>query len=186
MIGAAACPAATPDRRITSVPKASTSSNPHRRTRHDHRKETAEDYVEAVAAIHDAQGSCRVVDLARRFAVSHVTVTRTVARLRDEGLLVAEPYRPVSLTPAGKRLAAAARRRHEIVYRFLVAIGVDRQVAASDSEGIEHHVSPQTLRRFEAIAIQMVSQHGHVAPVLSARGALESHAKTQSRNEGSN
>ena len=47
----------------------------HRRTRNDHSSETAEDYVEAVADLQDENGLCRVVDLAKRFAVSHVTVT---------------------------------------------------------------------------------------------------------------
>ena len=61
------------------LPDSRSSSNPHRRTRRDHTSETAEDYVEAVADIHATLGSCRVADLARRFAVSHVTVTRIVA-----------------------------------------------------------------------------------------------------------
>lgn len=133
------------------MPESSARFNPHRRTRRDHATETAEDYVEAVADILDESGTCRVADLARRFAVSHVTVTRIVARLQDEGLLATRPYRPISLTPKGKRLAARSRRRHEIVYRFLLAIAVDEATAAIDAEGIEHHVSPQTLRRLKEL-----------------------------------
>ncbi len=78
----------------------------HRRTRRDHSSETAQDYVEAVAQIISARGTCRVVDLARNFAVSHVTVSRIVARLKEEGLLDSEPYGPVTLTTAGKKLAS--------------------------------------------------------------------------------
>ena len=126
--------------------------NPHHRTRRDHANETAEDYVEAVAEIIDVQGSCRGVDLARRFAVSHVTVNRIVARLQNEGLLATEPYRPILLTPRGEALAAKSRQRHEIVHRFLLAIGVDEATATVDAEGIEHHVSPQTLERFQELA----------------------------------
>ncbi len=137
------------------MPEITKRSNPHRRTRRDHATETAEDYVEAVADIMDESGSCRVVDLAKRFAVSHVTVTRVVARLQDEGLLSTEPYRPISLTPKGKRLAAKSRHRHKIVYQFLLAIGVDDTTAAIDAEGIEHHVSPMTLRRFEELTARL-------------------------------
>jgi len=137
------------------VPESSTHFNPHRRTRRDHATETAEDYVEAVAEVLDESETCRVADLARRFAVSHVTVTRIVARLQDEGLLTTQPYRPISLTPKGKRLAARSRRRHGIVYRFLLAIAVDEATAAIDADGIEHHVSPQTLRRFEELTRQL-------------------------------
>lgn len=129
------------------------SSNPHRRTRRDHASETAEDYVEAIAEIIAQQdGSCRVVDLARRFEVSHVTVTRILARLQERGLVHTERYRPVVLTAKGKRLAAESSRRHQIVYRFLLAIGVDEHTAAIDAEGIEHHVSPETLARLEEFA----------------------------------
>ena len=123
----------------------------HRRTRRDHESETAEDYVEAVAAISEEHGRCRVVDLARRFAVSHVTVTRTVARLREAGYVLSERYGPIELTVKGRRLAAHSKRRHHVVYEFLKAIGVSPAVAAIDAEGIEHHVSRATLRRLQAV-----------------------------------
>lgn len=139
------------------MPDSRSTTNPHRRTRRDHTSETAEDYVEAVADLHATLGNCRVADLARRFAVSHVTVTRIVARLCGEGLLATERYRPISLTPAGRRLAARAHRRHEIVYRFLLAIGVEERAAMSDAEGIEHHVSPQTLQRFEEFTARLAT-----------------------------
>jgi DtxR family transcriptional regulator, manganese transport regulator len=122
----------------------------HRRTRSDHASETAEDYVEAIAEIIAAQSTCRVVDLAGRFAVSHVTVSRTLNRLASVGLVQTEPYQPVRLTDAGEKLAQQSRHRHETVYQFLLALGVSPKTAAIDTEGIEHHVSPETLRRMEA------------------------------------
>lgn len=128
---------------------ASKTKNPFRRTRNDHAKETAEDYVEAIADLLDEKGVCRSSDLARKFEVSHVTVHRIVARLHQEGWLETEPYRPIELTAKGKRLAKKSRQRHEVVYQFLLAIGVDAEVAAIDAEGIEHHVSQQTLDRLE-------------------------------------
>ncbi len=138
-----------------SVSKEISHSEPHRRTRKDHATETAEDYVEAIAEILGRQGICRLKDLAKRFAVSHVTVHRIVERLTNEGLISTEPYQPLTLTAAGSSLAERCRRRHEIVYRFLVAIGVDEDTAAVDAEGIEHHVSPQTLQRFESFLSEL-------------------------------
>lgn len=125
---------------------------PHRRTRRDHETETAEDYVEAIAATEAQTGKCRVTDLAARFGVSHVTVIRTVARLEEEGLVTTAPYQPIKLTTAGTSLAERSRKRHEIVYQFLLAIGVDQATAALDAEGIEHHVSPATLKKFKELA----------------------------------
>jgi DtxR family manganese transport transcriptional regulator len=88
------------------------------RTRKHHANETAEDYVEAVAEIIGASGECRVLDLAKYFDVSHVTVSRIVKRLQGEDLLVTRPYRPISLTKQGAKMARHAKQlRHEIVPR---------------------------------------------------------------------
>lgn len=129
-----------------------TDSEPHRRTRRDHATENAEDYVEAIAEIEAASETCRLVDLARRFAVTHVTANRIVARLTKEGLVETQPYQPITLTRKGRLLATRCRKRHEIVFRFLRCIGVDEKTAAIDAEGIEHHVSPSTLELFHQFA----------------------------------
>ena len=122
-----------------------------RGTRAAHKDETAEDYVEAIAQLAPAGDGARVRDLARMMGVSHVTVTRIVARLTREGLVRTAPYKPVSLTPAGRRLADRARRRHEAVLGFLRWIGVPARQAEIDAEGIEHHVSDATLAVFQRI-----------------------------------
>ena len=82
-------------------------------------------------------------------AIPNSLVHRIIARLQIEGLLTTAPYKPIQLTAKGRRLATRSRQRHEIVYRFLLAIGVDPATAAQDAEGIEHHVSPKTLQKFQ-------------------------------------
>lgn len=124
--------------------------NRHLRTRQDHATELAEDYVEAIASLIEQRGTCRAVELAQQFQVSHVTVLRTVRRLQRDGYVLTERYGPIQLTESGQRMAHASRRRHEIVFRFLRAIGVSEPVAEIDAEGIEHHVSPETLRMMQA------------------------------------
>ena len=54
------------------------------------------------------------------------------------------------LTDTGRKLAQDGRRRHEIVEEFLLAIGVASETARIDAEGIEHHVSGETLAAMEA------------------------------------
>jgi len=122
-----------------------------RKTRAAHSDETAEDYVEAVQQLIQTRGVARIGDLAKLMGVSHVTVTRIISRLQDEGLVVQEPYRPVTLTPIGKRLARASHERHGVVLRFLCAIGVPRKQAEIDTEGIEHHVSAQTIKAMRRV-----------------------------------
>ena len=126
------------------------------KVRRDHALETAEDYVEAISDIVHRQGECRVKHLAQHMGVSHVTVTRIVARLREEELLETAPYRPIRLTAKGERLAAQSRRRHEIVFTFLRALGVPEEEATRDAEGIEHHVGKRTLQCMRRIA----EEHG--------------------------
>ena len=118
------------------------------RIRSDHRTEIAEDYVEAIAEFQTQKGVCRGSDLARHFSVSHATVTQTLARLKEVGFVESEPYGPVSLTRRGKKIAEQSRDRHEVVLSFLLALGVSEAVAAADTEGIEHHVSDETLDCF--------------------------------------
>ncbi len=105
--------------------------------------------MEAIAALTARHGEARVTDLARALGVTHVTVSRTLSRLRQSGFVVAEPYRSIFLTDRGRKLAEASRRRHETVVAFLRSIGVPEQSALTDAEGIEHHVSSATLAAFE-------------------------------------
>jgi len=90
--------------------------------------------------------------------VSHVTVTRIISRLQEAELVRTEPYRPIRLTDAGERLAEQARRRHEIVLNFLLALGVPEEDARRDSEGIEHHVGEATLERMRRFVEERSSE----------------------------
>ena len=122
-----------------------------RRLRRDRSVETAQDYVEAIADQTTTQGEARVVDLARRLGVTHVTVNRTLARLQRAGYVNTKPYRAIFLTPSGGKLAEECRRRHQTVVSFLQRLGVADKIAELDAEGIEHHVSPETLAAFERL-----------------------------------
>ena len=119
------------------------------RTRADHRRELAEDYVELIAELIESNGEARAVDLAGRLGVTAATVANAIARLQRDGYVKSEPYRAIFLTERGKELAAYCRRRHRIVLALLLALGVDPATAEQDAEGIEHHVSEPTLAAIE-------------------------------------
>jgi DtxR family manganese transport transcriptional regulator len=119
-----------------------------RQTRRKHSMETAEDYVEAIAELTESVGEARAVDLARRLGVSHVTAVRTVSRLLRDGYVSTQPYRAIFLTDRGARLARESRERHQLVVDFLKSLRIPEVVAQADAEGIEHHVSPETLVAF--------------------------------------
>lgn len=143
-----------------SKPKTSASKAPGRRsaetqskaiqaTRKQHATETAQDYVEAIGDLIEQTGEARVVDLASRLGVSHATVIQTIRRLQRDGLATSEPYRSIFLTDLGRKLAMEARHRHEVMVAVLTKLGVSLETAQVDAEGMEHHISKETLRVFE-------------------------------------
>ena len=126
------------------------------RIRRAHQSEIAEDYVEMIAELITETGEARTVDLATRFGVTSPTVNATIQRLQREELVETRPYRSIFLTAAGQALADKARDRHRIVRNFLLTIGVPETIAEEDAEGIEHHVSPETLAVFAKITNKAV------------------------------
>jgi DtxR family transcriptional regulator, manganese transport regulator len=114
--------------------------------RRDHAIETAADYVEIIEDLREASGEARGADICRILGVSHVTVSKTLQRLARDGYVIANPYRSVMLTAKGTELARASRERHELILQFLIQIGVPADVAETDSEGIEHHLSEATIK----------------------------------------
>ena len=116
--------------------------------------ESTEDYVELIDDLIRSHGEARLVELAERLGISQPSASKTIARLQREGYVTSEPYRSIFLTDKGKALADTARDRHDLVYRFLRCIGVSEETAKIDSEGVEHHVSLETLERFRQIIKQ--------------------------------
>jgi len=132
------------------LPEAEIQAESFRQVRNAHHLELTEDYVELISDLIADGGEARQVDIAARLGVAQPTVARVLKRLVRDGLVVQRPYRGVFLTEAGERLADASRARHRTVEAFLIALGVPEDVARIDAEGIEHHVSPQTLAIFSA------------------------------------
>jgi len=119
-----------------------------RRTRHNRRTELVEDYVELIADLLEDGGEARQVDIALRLGVAQPTVAKMLKRLAADGYIQQRRYRGIFLTDVGRQLAEQSRERHHIVESFLCAIGISVDTARIDAEGIEHHVSPETLEAF--------------------------------------
>jgi DtxR family transcriptional regulator, manganese transport regulator len=122
------------------------------RVRTAHKTETQEDYVELIADLIADAGEARATDLAERLGVTPATVANTLNRLKRDGLVEMRPYRSIFLTASGADMAAEAKARHGLVVAFLRALGVSKGVAEMDAEGLEHHLSPETLAAMRAFA----------------------------------
>jgi Mn-dependent DtxR family transcriptional regulator len=93
-----------------------------------------------------------------------------VQRLDSEGLLKYEKYRGLVLTTAGETLARNIMLRHHLLSDFLRMLGVDEDVIYHDVEGMEHHISSQTLHAIEALVSNLQEK-----PELLARIKNQAH-----------
>ena len=120
-----------------------------------------EDYLERILELINTKGYARVVDIARSLGISQASVTNMVQRLDAEGLLKYEKYRGLVLTTAGETLARNITQRHQLLTDFLKLLGLPDDVIFHDVEGMEHHISPPTLR-----AIENLTRTLHTQPAL--------------------
>lgn len=143
-----------------TLPDADIQAEAFRQAREARRVELFEDYVELIDDLLRDGGEARQVDIAARLGVAQPTVARMLKRLIEEGLVSRRPYRGVFLTERGRTLAEESRVRHGIVERFLADLGVSPEAARRDAEGIEHHVSGETLEAFRRFSERCAARRG--------------------------
>jgi DtxR family manganese transport transcriptional regulator len=85
------------------------------------------------------------MDLQGIFGVSHVSVIRALKRIEEKGLVERTESGGYQLTVVGKAMAVTSAQRHTLVVEFLLALGVSAHQAEADAEGMEHHLSTETL-----------------------------------------
>jgi DtxR family Mn-dependent transcriptional regulator len=107
-----------------------------------------QDYLEAILVLSEKLETVRVTDIAEQLDIAKASVSQAISSLKELSLVQQDRYGPVTLTPAGKRLAQKVRHRHRILRRFLVEVlGVKPAVAEKDACLMEHVISPQTMEK---------------------------------------
>lgn len=127
----------------------------------------AEDYLERIAALIKTKGYARVVDIAAELKISQASVTTMVQRLDADGLVKYEKYRGMVLTDAGEAVAARIAHRHELLTQLLRFFELPEDVIFRDVEGMEHHISGETLDALERLTRYL---EAHPAIVAQLRG----------------
>ena len=107
--------------------------------------QSAEDYLERIHELIESKGNAHVADIAQSLNVGQPSVTSMVQKLADEGYLRYEKYRSLTLTDAGRAVAERIRDRHVGLASFFTLFDLDDDTQARDIEGIEHHLSSDTL-----------------------------------------
>lgn len=114
--------------------------------------QSAEDYLERIHELIEEKGYARVVDIASSLKVRQASVTSMVQKLGDLGFLKYEKYRGLVLTDDGRDVARRIKRRHETLARFFSLLGLNEETQRRDIEGIEHHLSSETLATLADLA----------------------------------
>ena len=106
-----------------------------------------EDYIEQIYMLIESKGYARVSDIAEALEVHPSSVTKMVQKLDKDEYLNYEKYRGLVLTPQGKKIGKRLVYRHELLEQFLTLIGVNKENIYHDVEGIEHHLSWNSIDR---------------------------------------
>ena len=110
--------------------------------------QSAEDYLERIHELIETKGSAHVADIAQSLNVGQPSVTSMVQKLADEGYLNYEKYRSLTLTDSGRSIAKRICDRHKVLAEFFTLLDLDDKTQARVIEGIEHHLSSETLDTF--------------------------------------
>jgi Mn-dependent DtxR family transcriptional regulator len=114
--------------------------------------QSAEDYLERIQELIDEKGYARVVDIAGSLEVTQASVTNMVQKLGEMGFLVYEKYRGLKLTEAGSEVAVRIQKRHATLSRFFGLLRLAEVTQQRDIEGIEHHLSKDTVECIDELA----------------------------------
>ena len=130
--------------------------------------QSAEDYLERIQELIQEKGYARMVDIASSLKVRQASVTSMVQKLGDLGYVNYVKYRGLVLTDKGREVADRIQRRHETLTRFFSLLGLDSETQQQDIEGIEHHLSAETVDCLAALA-EFLEQNPEVLKRFLAR-----------------
>jgi Mn-dependent DtxR family transcriptional regulator len=114
--------------------------------------QSAEDYLERIHALIQEKGYARVVDIASSLKVKQASVTSMVQKLAELGYLNYQKYRGLVLTDKGRAVARRIKTRHQTLARFFSLLGLPEHTQQQDIEGIEHHLSAETVEVLSSLA----------------------------------
>ena len=109
-----------------------------------------EDYLETIYLMEKEQDYVRISDIALSLNISKPSVTQMIQRLDKEGLVVYKPYSPVRLTKKGREIGKKIDERHQVLSEFLTLLEIPKEIQEKDIHGIEHFISPITLKKLKS------------------------------------
>lgn len=127
---------------------------------------SAEDYLKAIYRLTSGGGPATTNELAEALGLAPASVSGMLKRLADQELVDHEPYRGVTLAPAGKQIALRMLRRHRLIEAYLVAhLGYSWDTVHEEAERLEHAVSDTLIERMaKVLGDPLEDPHGDPIP----------------------
>lgn len=111
-------------------------------------QESAENYLETIYILHKKTGSVRSIDVVNHLGFSKPSVSNAMKQFRENGYVTVDDGGFITLTELGLEVAEKMYRRHEVLTKVLISLGVSENTAKEDACRIEHYLSDES---FEAI-----------------------------------
>ena len=112
--------------------------------------ESAEDYLENILILRERNGNVRSIDIVNEMNYSKPSISIAMKKLRTEGLVEMDLSGFITLTSKGEEIAQRIYKRHRLLKKVLMAIGVEEETAAEEACRIEHDIDDDTYDKINA------------------------------------
>ena len=123
---------------------------------------TMEDYIEIIYSLIKTKGYARSADIAKQLNVYPSTVTKMLKKLDNEEYIAYEKYRGIALTEKGQKMGEYALKRHTLLEDFMKVIGIKKDRIYKEVEGIEHHISEDSLKKITKLTNYLIENNYNV------------------------
>jgi DtxR family transcriptional regulator, Mn-dependent transcriptional regulator len=125
-----------------------------------------QDYLREIYKLANESARVSVTALAKRLGVSPASASAMVKKLAALELAVHEPYRGITLTPAGERVALEVIRHHRLLELYLAeTLGLHVDEVHDEAERLEHVLSEELEQRIDrALGYPTHDPHGDPIP----------------------
>ena len=106
--------------------------------------ESGEMYLESILLLSKSKNIVRAIDICEQLRYSKPSVSRALARLKEDGFILVASSGAITLTDAGREIAENIYDRHVTLTKALLRLGVSEETATADACKIEHDISDES------------------------------------------
>ena len=125
--------------------------------------ESGEMYLETLLILSGRKEGVHAVDAAEELGFSRASVSRALARLKNENCITVDGEGHIRFTPEGRALAERIYERHRVLEEAFILLGVDEKTASEDACKIEHDLSDASFDAIKKHISQGKQRHGSFA-----------------------